>query len=453
MEKKDIYKEILHLSIPASLEVVFQILLGLIDMIFVGKLGTDALAGVSLTNQVVTLLLLVYGTIGVGASILISQYYGKADTESMSIYSGQAIIFGVFVGIISAIITMIFAQDLLQLMGAERSVVAAGTPFFRIIALSMPLSLLSIVIGAILRSIGNTKIPLAITSVSVLINTFLNYVFIFGIGGIIPAFGVIGSAYATLIAKLVSASLVFYYLFFVNKTIRFKIAHLFTVNKEKLLQVIQLTYPVALGELIWVIGTFIYLILFTRLGTNSLVASQIVLNIENLFIMFSFGISISALTLVAKEIGANNFSLMSSKANKILKVGLIASVIFGLLLFATSFCVHFFYPDISADANNLARWGLAFYAMFQPIKVLNMIMGNGILKAGGITKFVAIVDILVAFIIGLPAAYILGIHFGFGFQGIMFGRILEEISRLVIFMIRYKTPNWYRVLAVEQQEQ
>ena len=76
-------------------------------------------------------------------------------------------------------------------------------------------------------------------------------------------------------------------------------------------------------------------------------------------------------------------------------------------------------------------------------------MGNGILKSGGITKFVVLVDILVAFVIRLPIAYILGIYCNMRFKGILIGRICEEISRISIFMARYRTPHWYKILAVE----
>lgn len=446
MKKKEIRKEILKLGIPASLEVVFQMLLGLIDMVFVGYLGTYALAGVSLTNQVVSLLLLVYGTVGVGASILISQYYGKGNNENMSIIAGQSLIFGIVIGIVTMFFMLTFATELLHLMGAEQHVIVSGAPFFKIISLSMPISLLNIVANAILRSTGNVKTPLAITSISVIINTVLNYVLIFGIG-IIPAYGVIGAAYATLTARIVATTLIIYYLFFINKRVKFHLTHFFTFHKEKLLKVVKLTYPVALGQLIWATGTFIYMILFTRLGTEQLVASQIVTNIESIFIMFSFGISIAGLTLVAKEIGAGNFELMGKKSNEILKIGLVAATLFGLIMFGVSKFIHLIYPQISTEANRMAAWGLAFYAIFQPVKVSNMIMGNGILKSGGITKFIAIVDIVVVFFIGLPTAYLLGIYCGMGFQGIMIGRILEEVSRITIFTLRYKKSTWYKVLA------
>lgn len=445
MQTKEIRQEILRLSIPASLEVVFQLLLGVVDTIFVGQLGTYALAGVSLTNQIVALILFTFSTIGIGASILISQYYGKRDEKNISIISGQALIFGLFISLLITIVMIGFATNLLQVIGAEKQVIEQGVPFFMIVALSMPASLLGTVAGAILRSIGNTKTPMIITSISVVINTSLNYLLIFGFG-VIPALGVIGSAYATLIARVIATMLMFYYLFFINKKIKFSIIHFFIFNRTKMFEMIKLICPLTLGAFIWVFGTFIYTLFFTRLGTNQLAASQIISNIENVFIMFSFGIGVSGLVLVAKEIGADNIKLMNKKANEILKIGLVFSGTCGLIMLATSYFIHTIYPDINADASHLAKWGLIFFALFQPIKVLNMIMGDGILQSGGLTKFVTTVDIGTIFIVGLPAAYILGIYLGLGFAGIIIGKILEEIFRLIVFMVRYKTPNWYRVL-------
>lgn len=443
--------EILQLSIPASLEVVFQMLLGVVDMLFVGRLGSYALAGVALTNQIVTLLLLIYGTIGIGASILISQYYGKGEHETVSVAAGQTLIFATLVGLLSLVVLLPFATLLLQLVGAEPRVVVLGAPFFRVIAFSMPLSLLCSVAGAILRSLGNTRIPFVITAITVVVNTLLNYVLIFGVnstsfGVLLPAFGVIGAAYATLLARAVGVVLIFYYLFFLHKIVVFKIAHIFALCVTRLWQVIKLSSTVALSAFIWTSGTFIYLVIFTRLGTDQLVASQIIATIENFFIMFSFGISVSGLTLVAQAIGAGEFQLMQQKTREILRLGLIAASIFGLLMLLTSWLLHLMYPDVTAQAHDLARWGLIFYAIFQPVKVTNMIMGAGILRGGGLTKFVAMVDILDAFIIGLPIAYLLGFHFHMGFQGVLIGRVCEEVSRVIIFIVRYRKPQWYRVL-------
>jgi putative MATE family efflux protein len=269
----------------------------------------------------------------------------------------------------------------------------------------------------------------------------------FGLG-VIPGFGVNGAAYATLISRIIAAIMIFYYLLRVNKKVHFQLRCLLVFSKTQMRKVISLTYPIAGGELIWATGTFLYTLLFTRLGTDQLVASQIVTNIESIFIMFSFGISVAGLTLVAKEIGAGNFDLMKQKANALLKIGLVSAAIFGLMLFIISYFIHDIYPAISPNANNLAKWGMIMFALFQPVKVSNMIMGNGILKSGGITRFVAIVDVVVAFCIGLPAAYLLAFHFGMGFKGVIIGRLCEEVFRIVIFTVRYRVPNWYRVLVV-----
>lgn len=444
--QRTIRRAILKLSIPASLEIVMQTLLGLVDMLFVARLGTYALAGAGLTNQITTLLLLIYGTVGIGASILISQYHGKNDAGSISAIAGQALIFGVGIGILSLVTLLTTATTLLQAMGAEARVVTAGAPFFRIIAFSMPLALLSTIAAAILRAIGNSRTPFIITSAAVIINTLFNYILIFGIGNVIPAFGITGAAYATLFARAIAMTLLFYYLFYLNKSVTFYTSHLFSFCKDKMMEVIKLSYPVACSALIWSGGTFIYMLLFTRLGTDQLVASQIINNIEMLFIMCSFGISVAGLTFVAHEIGTGNFQLMRRKANEIIKAGVVAAIIFGIMMCSVSFLLHFLYPNITLHANNLAQWGLIFYALFQPVKVSNMIMGNGILKGGGITSFVALTDLVVVFILSVPLAYLLGIHWGLGFKGILCARIVEEVARIMVFAVKYRQPKWYRVV-------
>jgi putative MATE family efflux protein len=446
MDKKSLRIEILKLSIPASLEIVFQMLLGLIDMVFVSKLGEVSLAGVSITNQIVSLILLIFGTIGVGGSILIAQYYGKGEKDKVSLLTGQMFVYGIMIGLITTAALLFYYTDILEAMGATEQVIDKAGAFFKISALSMPVSLLGTLTAAVLRSMGNTKTPLFANAIAIATNTALNYLFIFGFGPI-PKLGVTGAGYATLISRIISASILIFYMFFVNDKAKFQIKHFFSLNKSTYAQIFKLSYPVTIGEAAWATGAFLYTVLFTRLGTDQLVSNQIIFSIEEIFIMFSFGFTVSGLTIVGHEIGKKNFDIMNKKANEIIKMGVIVALIFGTSLGVLSRFVHFIYPDVNDTAMGLVKTGLLIYAIIQPIKVTNFILGNGILKGGGDIKFIMFVDCFVVLAIGIPSAYFLGYVLEYGFYGVVAGKILEEITRFILMTFRYKSKKWYRFLA------
>lgn len=446
MDKKTLRNDILKLSIPASLEIVFQMLLGLIDMIFVSRLSEVSLAGVSITNQVVTLILLIFGTIGIGGSILIAQYYGKGDKDKVSLLTGQLFIFGIVIGLIITAVILFYYNNILRTMGATEQVISQAGAFFKITAMSMPVSLICTLTVVVLRSMGNTKTPLVANAIAIVTNTILNYFLIFGIGPI-PRLGVTGAGYATLISRIVSASILLFYMFFMNNKIKFHIKHFFTINKDAYVQILKLSYPVTIGETAWATGAFLYTVLFTKLGTDQLVSNQIIFSIEEIFIMFSFGFTVSGLTIIGHEIGAKNFEVINKKADEILKMGFVTSLIFGTSLGILSQFVQFIYPDVNQNVIGMVKAGLLVYAIIQPIKVSNFILGNGVLKGGGDIKYIMFVDCFVVLVIGIPSAFLLGYIFKIGFYGIVGGKIFEEIARFILMMSRYKSNKWYRYLA------
>lgn len=441
---KDIVKKIIKLAIPASLEMIFQNLLGLIDIVFISALGDDAMAGVSLVNQIITLLLLVFGTLGVGGSILIAQYYGKKDKDSIVTIVGQLFLFGLSVSAITIILLTLFQQRILTGIGVTKEVMGFAEIYFRIVIISMPVAVFINLLTSVLRAVGNTRTSMLSNVTSLAVNTVLNYVLIFGIGSL-KGFGIAGAAYATLISRCVGFIILTTYLLFFNKEFDMKIKAFIQFNKEKFLHMCKLSIPVTVGEGVWAAGSFLYTLLHTRIGTTALVANQMLFSVEEIFIMFSFGLSVAGLTVVGQEIGRKNYDLMHLKAKIILKTGFVSSVIFGILFFITSFFLSLIYSHVAEASIQLAVIAIHINALFQPIKVTNLILGNGILKGGGDTSCVMIIDTIVV-TIGVITAYILGYGFELGFLGVFFGKLIEEIIRFLFMMGRYKSDKWFKLL-------
>ena len=431
------------LSLPASIEMVLQLCFGLIDTVFVSNLGETAMAGVSLSNKIISLLIVIYGTVGIGGSILISQHYGNGDKKKVSEISGQLFIFGILFGITSAVLIYNFSDNILGIMGANKEVIQQGSVFLKIMAISIPINLLVILIVAIFRSIGNTKTPMIITFTAICINTLLNYILIFGFMWIKPM-GVEGAAVATLISKIINFILILYCLFFTDNKIKFYIKHFLTLSVASFFKVIKLSIPVTISETCWAAGAFAYTILFTRLGTRELVANQVILSIEDIFVMFAFGLTVSGLTIIGQEIGAKKYEQMHRATKEILKIGAVLSVAYIFLFTLLGFSVQGIFRNISNESIELAKWGVVFFGFIQPAKIVNFILDNGILKGGNDTRFTMYANFAVVFLVGIPCAYILGFLLNMGFWGVCIGRFAEEIARFILMYTRYKSDKWYK---------
>ena len=195
--------------------------------------------------------------------------------------------------------------------------------------------------------------------------------------------------------------------------------------------------------MLWGISAFIYTLVFVRLGTVALAASQIVMTVENLFIVAASGFTPAAVAFVGQAIGADSVCRAKRQAGAILHLGIFAGLLLTALLSGASFLLPIFYPNIGKEVITLAFGGLIFVAGVQPAKVLNSILGNGVLPSGGDTKFVLTAHLIGSYFVGLPAAVILGIFTGLKVWGVYGSRAMEEITKSIFFVLRFRTQAWY----------
>ena len=133
-----------------------------------------------------------------------------------------------------------------------------------------------------------------------------------------------------------------------------------------------------------------------------------------------------------------------NQAGLVLRLGVIVGLGFSVALIAASFLLPVIYPRVGKDVLNLAFWGIVITACVQAAKVLNNILGNGVLPSGGDTKFVLLTHIVTSYAAGLPAAVLLGIVAKLGAQSVFAARALEEVLKTFVFLLRYRTPAWHR---------
>jgi putative MATE family efflux protein len=422
--------------------------MGVVDQIIIGTLGTVAIAAVGLTNTIIFLATITFASLGAGSAILVAQYYGSANKERVSIVTTLSMSLGLFLGIAFALPLIFFGSTILSFMGAEQAVVAAGGGYFAVVSATLPLILLAAIMSHVFRALENSRLPMFVTLPMLFINTVLSIVLVFGFGPV-PAFGLVGAAYATLIAQSMRVLALALLLQYRQDGVRLELASFKSANKPILKRLFKLTYPITLSEMFWGLGIFLYTMLFARLGTEELAASQIVIAVESVFIVASSGLSIAALTLVGQEIGSSRMVAAQEKSNEIVAFGIYTSIVFGLLLAAVSPAIRLFYPAVAPSVVQLTIVYVLFNALFQPAKVLNMILGNGILPSGGDTKFVLFADIFSLYAIGLPLAYFMGFMLDFGIFGVFAGRVLEELVRLLLLAKRFRENKWQQSLAEE----
>ena len=202
--KINIKTGIFLLSVPMILEMVMESLFAVVDIFFVGKLGDNAVATVGLTEAVVIIVYSVGVGISMAATAMVARRFGEKNFKAAGSAAFQLLIFGGGISIIIAVLGFLFAENILQLMGASDEVIAIGVPYTRIIfAGNLAIMLLFLINGAF-RGAGQAHLAMRTLWISNGINIFLDPLLIFGIGSF-EGFGLEGAAWATTTGRSIGA--------------------------------------------------------------------------------------------------------------------------------------------------------------------------------------------------------------------------------------------------------
>jgi putative MATE family efflux protein len=442
-ELRSSYRKIVGLAIPVGLETVFQTSLGAVDQVIVGFLGADAVAGVGLSNSISFIVMLLYSAVGIGTGVLVAQSFGRKNMEEVSTTAALGQMIAGCFGVCTALPLALFPRVILRGVGAEENIANEAAAYFQLFAASAPMVVMSAVSTATFRSLSDTRTPMIITMGAVALNTLLGFFLVLGIAPF-PKLGVLGAGIATLIAQSARCIVLWAMLYRQNEGPRWRWPWQYSGTATIVRRLFEVTYPLALSEMLWGASAFAYTIVFTRLGTAALASSQIVMAVENLFIAIASGLAPAAIATIGQAIGAGSICSAKKNAGRALKLGFLAGFVLMILLIGTGFLLPFFYPRVEKNVLQVAFWGILIAACVQPAKVVNGVLGNGILPSGGDTKFVLASHLGASYLIGIPAAVAFGIFAGLNAPAVFCARALEEIIKAMAFLLRFRTPAWYR---------
>jgi MATE family, multidrug efflux pump len=439
------YREIFNIALPVGLEAIFQASFSLIDQIVVGSLGASAVAAVGLSNNLSFIVTLLYAAIGTGSGAFIAQAYGRRDMDEVSKIAVIGQTAAATLGVCSALPLILFPSQILRFLGAQEELVKTAAVYLRLFTGAAPLTIMSAVTAATFRSMSDSRTPMIITMGSVCLNTVLALLLVLGIGGF-PRLSVAGAALATLISQGVRAIALVIVLYSTKKGMRWHwpIGHIITQIGPPLFKI---TYPIALSEMLWGTSAFAYVVIFTRISTEALASSQIVTTVETLFVVAASGLAPAAVATVGQALGADDRRTAQEQARRVLYAAIVAGLVFTFALVGVSFFLPVLYPKVDRQVLNLAFWGTIIMAAVQPAKVVNNVLGIGILPSGGDTRFVLFSHVVSSYAVGLPVAALTALVLRWGAVSVFGARASEEFLKSVVLFWRYRTRSWQRKLS------
>ena len=434
------YRMVFTLVLPIAVQQLINACITSADIMMLGRVSESAIAGVSLAGQISFLLNLILIGISSGASILCSQYWGKKDLRSIEELMGFSLCAGLFVSVIFTVTAFCAPLSVMGLFTSDPVIADQGAQYLRIVCFSYPLNCCTFIYLSIMRSMEHVKISSIIYLFSLLINVFLNYVFIFGHFGS-PALGTAGAAAGTCGARLSELVLAWIYEKKYNRTARFHLRSLYVKNIALVRRFFHFALPVLMNELAWGLGYTVLASIIGHLGQNIVAANSVITVLRQLSMIFSTGLASAAAIITGKTIGEGNRPLVLNYSRNFIKL----SVVFGCLGAAAILILAFAsgsFIRLSPQSGNYLKIMTALISFICIFQSINSTIVLGILRSGGDTKAGMIMDLVSLWGIALLFGWLSAFIWKLPFPIIYMFLVCDELVKFPFPMKRYFSYKW-----------
>jgi putative MATE family efflux protein len=415
-----------------------HVIYNLADTFWLGKLGAEAVAAISIGFPLVFLIVSIGAGITVAGTTLVAQYMGAGKQEMTNKVTGQIFLFVLSLSIVLGGIGLLFNKNVLIMMGTPPNILADASAYLNIISAGVPFMFMFFIFSALLRGYGDTKTPMKFMIFSSILNIVLDPFIIFGIG-FFPTLGVEGAAYATIFSRAVAGIAGIYLLFTGKKGLTLKIKYLkpdFTVLKK----IIVIGFPSAAEQSIVALGMTLLMSIVSQFGTMVVAAYGIGSKILSVVMLPSRGLATATTTMVGQNLGAENIKRAESSAWKstgIIFVTLtLLSVISNLFPRAIIGVFNTNPEVIEIGVSFLRVVGFSFGFLG-----IRFVIG-GSFRGAGNTVVAMVLAIIALWGLRLPLAQILSFNLDFGTSGIWWGMFLSNFLTAIIAMFWFKRGGW-----------
>ncbi|EGT0696134.1 MATE family efflux transporter [Clostridium perfringens] len=400
---KRFYRLLFSIALPIAVQNLITFMVSMVDTLMVGALGEIQLSAVSIANNLFFVLtILMFGLAG-GSNIMISQYWGKGNVKTIHkilaiMYRVCLLITGIFI-----FIALFLPKYFMGIFTTDKAVIDFGASYLRIVCIGYLFYSITNCTIMMLRSVKTVSISIIVYTASLVVNSILNWIFIFGNLGA-PELGIRGAAIATVCARITEFSIVLVFMFIYERKICLKIEHLLKLDKEILKDYVGLCTPVLCNELLWAIGASMISVIVGRMGTEVVAANSINGVAHQFVTVFIFGMSNATAVIIGNTIGEGKKEKAKEYAYSIGIFSVVMGCISGLMiLLIKPFVVNFY--NVSYSTKLIA---MEIMTVTSGIIVFQSLASNfmmGVLRGGGDAKFVLINDLIFMWLVAIPGGF------------------------------------------------
>lgn len=429
---------VILLAIPMVLEMAMESVFAVVDIFFVSSLGADAVAVVGLTEAVITLIYAVAIGFGMAVTAVIARRIGEKDPEQAAVTAGQVLLIGFAIAAVVAVVGLLYAENILALMGAEPAVIEQGKGYTTIMLGGSITIIYLFVIAAIFRGAGNAIIAMRALWIANGINIVLDPCFIYG-WAFFPELGVTGAAVATNIGRGVGVLYLLWHLGAGDTRIRMQLRHLKFVASVAF----NLLRVSVGGVLQFFIATASWVFLMrivSQFGSEAVAGYTIAIRVAMFTFLPAWGLSNAAATLVGQCLGARDIDRAERSVWLTARYNMIFMTTVGVILFffAEQFILLF---TQQASVVAIGSLTLQIVALGYPFFALGMVLTQAF-NGSGDTSTPTKINFFCFWLLQIPLAWVAANWFGIATMGVAIAvSVSESMVALVAWRI-FRTGKW-----------
>ncbi len=428
-------------ALPLAVSFLINMLYAWVDMFYVSRLGNNAIAAVGVGEQILFFAFGIGIGFGVGTGVIVARRIGEGNVKEAGKTATQSLAFIFIFGIVIAIAIYLSIPLLLNLLNITGNVRLFAYSYLNIIIIGMPFNFIIFQVNSMIRSSGNSFIPMLILIIANVLNAILSPFFIFGLLSF-PQWGVYGAGFATMLAQLLGSIIAISILIIKYKKIQINF-HKFRFDFSIIYKILVLGVPASLQILSISINRMILTWMTNLFGTTILATYMLGLRVDLLVFMTIFAVGASIEIATGQNIGANKLERVFKFHRSAIKQLTILMLAFGIIVF---FFGKYFAMVFTNDINLINEISTylkitSFSYVFFAIGIISIRVISG---AGDYFRSLKIVFFII-YIIQLPLTYGLSKYTDFGHIGIWIGILISQILFSIVGIMSLNKKKWLNV--------
>lgn len=437
-------KALTALILPLIIEQFLAVLVGMADSIMIASVGEAAVSGVSLVDQVMLLIINLFGALATGGAVVAGQYLGRKNPEEADKAANQLIWFVTILAV--GVMGIVYLGKNMILQGVfgqiEPDVMEYANTYLLIVTASVPFIALYNGGAAIFRTMGNSKITMTVSLIMNAINVVGNAILIYGFHC-----GVEGVAIPTLVSRMTAAILITVLLLNEKQVLHLQKTLRYRPEKETIKKILKIGIPNGLENSMFQLGKVLVLSLVSTFGTYAIAANAVCNVLASFQILPGMALSLAVTTVISRCVGAKDYEQVSYYTKKLLAISYISMFVTTIVIcVALPFIMDVY--NLSPETAKVAEKIMIFHSVSCVLIWTPAFTLPSTLRAAGDAKTCMMISIPCMWIFRIGFSYILGKYFGMGVFGVWVAMVIDWVVRVIFFVLRYCRGKWKTIRTI-----